>query len=749
LAIRVNGEIESPTGMSSDKQGEEIKLLYERSGVEAMIKAEQKGTHVTFELISIAPREKVELIIWGPYPTTIKEIVGETVGVVRNSEFAIGIQALNLKTLGGYPTHENDVDPAYDIFATSSLVDVDDTVKIIYRGQTAKPTAFGSVLQAYCRDRSEDRIIPNWGHDRYYVPAFHDGGVIGSKIALFGCPEPMVLEILSQIELAEGLPHPEIDGVWGKISPTATASYLVMSFGEHNLDEAIELTKKAGLKYLYHGGPFETWGHFKLNENGFPDNWESMRRCVERAKKQGVRLGVHTLSNFITTNDPYVTPVPDDRLAKVGYSRLSADIDERTTEIPIEEPIFFNQMKNNTLHAAVVGKEIIRYERVSERRPWRLLGCERGAFGTRATRHAKGDVIGKLMDHPYRVFLTDNELAEEVAVRIAELFNQTGLMQISFDGLEGNWSTGMGQYARQRFVKIWYDHLKPELRGKVINDASNPGHYFWHIFTRMNWGEPWYAGFRESQLQYRLLNQDYFRRNLIPPMLGWFRMTPETSLEDIEWLLARSAGFDAGFALVTEPSIVERNGFGDEILKAIKEWEKARLSGAFSEEQKRRLRDIRAEFRLEPIGENVWNLYQFAVERHRCDRPGKLEGNSADWSFKFHNPYDSQPTRFVLRSSGDLSLSDISFQIDDRERVNISVTLPGQSYLKYEGEHEAWVYDRNWNPIEKVQMDPSKLTVSTGEHTISFTCTCGEAEEEVAMIELKCISGPEIVRSSV
>ena len=32
----------------------------------------------------------------------------------------------------------------------------------------------------------------------------------------------------------------------------------------------------------------------------------------------GVRLGVHTLSNFITPNDPYVTPKPDPRLARIG-----------------------------------------------------------------------------------------------------------------------------------------------------------------------------------------------------------------------------------------------------------------------------------------------------------------------------------------------------------------------------------------------------------------------------------------------
>ena len=180
-----------------------------------------------------------------------------------------------------------------------------------------------------------------------------------------------------------------------------------------------------------------------------------MKHCVEKARAEGVRLGVHTLSNFITTNDPYVTPVPDDRLAKVGSSVLTDEIDAGRTEIPIADPRWFNQMKNNTLKTVQIGRELVRYTSVSEAEPWRLLGCRRGVYQTKAEAHAKGAPIAKLMDHGYKVFLTNAELSQEVARRLAALFNQTGLRQISFDGLEGNWSTGMGQYGRTLFVTTW------------------------------------------------------------------------------------------------------------------------------------------------------------------------------------------------------------------------------------------------------------------------------------------------------
>lgn len=651
LAVQVNGKLLSPERMVWQKRSSSITLYYPAWKGSAIIRVVNKKDYVTFELQKIQENESVELVVWGPYPTIIHKRIGETVGTVWDEKFGIGLQALNIKTLGGYPSTDDDVDPSFDIFNyEGSLVDIPGDQKALFRGQTAKQTDYGSVIQAYCRNRNVSRIISNWGHDKYIAPAYtQDGGVTGSKIALWGAPQEMLLSVIEKIELQEKLPHPTIDGIWAKKSPLATSSYFIMSFGEKNLQEALDLTKKAGLKYLYHPGPFDTWGHFKLNKTAFPDNWQSMKRCVETAAQQKIDLGVHTLSAFITTNDPFVTPVPDKRLAKVGSSTITGDIDDKATTIPIASPDFFNQMKNNNLKTVMIGTELIRYRAVTDKEPWLLVDCVRGAFSTHIQKHEKGDTIAKLMDHGYKVFLPDMSLQNEIATNIASLFNETGLRQISFDGLEGSWSTGMGQYATQLFVKKWYDLLKPELQGHVINDASGPGHYFWHIFTRMNWGEPWYAGFRESQTQYRLKNQDYYYRNFIPRMLGWFKLDPTTGMEDLEWLLARSAGFDAGFALSTSIENIRKNGLGEQLLNTIREWEKARLSGAFKESQKEALRDIKKEFHLQKINDNTWNLLpvQTAILLHK--QKIKQPGEPVYSALSFDNPYKEQPLQFVIQ----------------------------------------------------------------------------------------------------
>lgn len=744
MAIQVADELEYPSKMEYDSEKDLYYLTYAKNDITAQVKAINNKDYLTFELVHLSEMSRVQLVLWGPFKTTIKETIGETIGVVRNKNYAIGIQALNPRTLGGYPSPD-DSTPSYDIFGTTSLVDVPDSLNILYRGHTAFPMDYGSSLQAYTRNRDEERIISTLDHDKFIAPAFKDEGVIGSKIALFGCTPDEVLNVIEKIELNEELPHPMLNGDWAKRATEASSAYLIQSFNTQNIEKAIELTKRAGLKYLYHGGPFENWGQFDLKKEQFPNNWESMKHCVDLAEKQGVKVGAHTLSNFITTNDPYVTPIPDKRLAKVGSSVLMKDVDAKDKNIEIQNPTFFNQMRNNSLHAVVIGNEIIRYENVSENEPWVLLNCERGAFNTTSSSHEKGSKIEKLIDHGYKTFLSNSELTIEMSSKLANLYNQTGLKQISFDGLEGNLSTGMGSYGELLFTKTWFDQLSPEIKNDYIMDASRPGHFFWHMFTRMNWGEPWYAGFRESQTSYRLLNQDYFRRNYIPCMLGWFSMKDNTSIEDIEWMLARSAAFDAGYALVTSNNLVKKNGFGNEILEKIKQWEKARMSKAFSDEQKKRMEDIKAEFTLEVIEEGKWNLIPYDVYRFEHKLIVRQPGEPVWSTFDFNNIHQSQPLQFILTTTGNSTASELFIEIDDFKKIDLDISIGPNQYLKYAGGNEAVLYDSSWNRIKSIPVDPTKFTLSKSAHKIKVDCKFLGNDLASLKLELKTMGTPEII----
>jgi len=755
LSVRVEGTLRAPDRADWDGATRHLTLHFRDRGLRAVLRAETKTTHVVFELVDLRPSNTVEMVLWGPYPVAISHIVGEIVGVVRDPEFAVGLQALNAKTLGGYPAQENDMATSYTADDPGAYADLPPELNKdqLFRGDTARHTRFGSVLQAFCRNRHRSRVIENWGHDRYVAPAYDDGGVMGSKIALFACPSPQALETIGAIEVAEGLPHPMLDGVWAKVAPGANSSYLIVDFGEQTVDRAIEMTRRAGLRYLYHSSPFETWGHFTLRRALFPRGWDGLRGCVEKAGRAGVRIGFHTLSNFITPNDPYVTPVPDSRLARIGASVLVNGLDDQAKEIPVESPDVF--VRKTELNTVVLGEELIRYGAVSTNAPWRLLECQRGAWGTRAAAHAPGTAVAKLMDHGYKVFLTDPELTKEVAGQIARLCNHAGTLQISLDGLEGAWSTGMGQYGRTLFTQSWYEALAPGLRGQ-INDASNPGHFNWHIYTRMNWGEPWYAGFRESQTLYRFKNQLHFERNLMPHMLGWFALRPDTSVEDAEWLLARAAGFDAGFALAAslastaqleaDPRSADAaKAFGavPAILSAIREWETARMARVFPPEVRARLRDNSREFHLEPRGPARWDLFEIASARFTHDASQASPSRAP-----FTNAHSPQSLEWIVRSNSKQPVSGVVLTLNGRPIADLKErALPAGGCVKYTGGAAASIHDSAWKEVARVAVDAMAGRVDSGVQEATVGCT--PVPGALLNLELRTRGAPTVIGAAL
>jgi hypothetical protein len=357
------------------------------------------------------------------------------------------------------------------------------------------------------------------------------------------------------------------------------------------------------------------------------------------------------------------------------------------------------------------------------------------------------------MDHGYKVFLSDASLSEEISKNIARLFNETGLMQVSFDGLEGVWSTGMGQYARALFTKTWFDNLKPELKGKVINDASNPSHFNWHINTRYNWGEPWYAGFRESQTSYRLMNQDFYRRNLLPSMLGWFSMSGQTSVEDTEWLLARAAGFDAGFAFNLNFENVTKNGESEAIFKAMNTWETARMAGAFTPEQKMKMEDINNEYHLENVSPGKWNLFPYQIKRYVHEQKVRQPGEPLFSTYEFDNPYDAQPMNFLMtllpvEKTNGSSVSKITLEVNDYTKIEIPVTMEPTQVLKLDASGQLNLFDKNWKLIKTIVPEGKIPLLSNCKNKIIFDAEFTGEGASKFKIEMKTIGKAETVTAN-
>lgn len=716
LRLAAGEQVEPPRGVAQEAGAGTLVFTFAQTSVRLNVQV--RPTHLTLRVVEITGTPP-EALLWGPIPTVLREVVGETVGVVQGQGVAVGWQGLGVETTGGWPRGLTDPGCPDEAGRAGARPE--------YSECAAWRTGWGSVLQGYSTC-SAPADPAGWG------------------IAVFACPSAEALDVIGAIEVAEGLPHPTLGGTWVKRSQAATCAYLITDFGEADMDLALDAAEAAGLGYVYHPDPFMSWGHYGLRPGSFPDGAASLRRCVQRASARGIGLGVHTLSNFLSTHDPYVTPGPDQRLQRAAIGRLGAHVDAAATELPVEDPEPFRA--RGWLSTVAIGDELIRYEAVSDGPPWRLLDCERGAFGTAPQAHAAGAPAGKLADHGYRVFFPNLDLQDEVADRLAALFAETGLRQISFDGLEGCQETGRGVYAEARFVQ----RSARGWTGEVINDASRLTHFTWHGHTRMNWGEPWGAGMRQGQTEYRFANQEYFARNLFPPMLGWFQMRLGTSdheattLDDIEWMLARAAGYNAGFALVSGLDILRGNGCTDAILAAVRAWEAARHAGAFSPPQRERLRVSSTEWHLEadPATPGSWRLWPVALSPVLACRPGARQPGQpggADW--RVANPYGDQIPGLRLRASGAAGLRDPGFSCAGRTVIFRCRLAVGQ-YLIHGEDGQAYVCDHNWNRVRAVPAEGGPLLLPSGMQPVSFSAEMSDGA--TAEVRWLLRGGAEVAR---
>ena len=137
LQVVKDGKRYKPESATFSKNA--IALRYPNGQI-AKIRVSSKDTYLRFELIEIS--KGADVVIWGPFNTSLGDTIGNTIGVVRSPKYAIGIIALNTKTTGGELVNEEGA--VYD------------------RGTTAVKKSFGSSLQEFTVNRSHPRIITVW-----------------------------------------------------------------------------------------------------------------------------------------------------------------------------------------------------------------------------------------------------------------------------------------------------------------------------------------------------------------------------------------------------------------------------------------------------------------------------------------------------------------------------------------------------------------------------------------------------------
>lgn len=702
IRARIMGIDENPASVKWKGDVAEVSFS---NNIKVSVQGFDKEGYLRFEVMDVKNVEDLDILYWGPFANAIDQTIGEYVGVVRDGSYALGFQSLNVKTTGGKILNADGSDEA--------------------RGTTATKENHGSSLQGYCVNRNKNRVHNMWNESipNAVIPANPDGKVIGSAIALLGCDESKVLDVLEKIELKEGLPHVTINGEWVKRSRDANKPYFITTFTERNMDEVLDFCEKMGYNAVYHGHPFKNWGTFELIEEQFPNGWDGMKACVEKANARGIRVGAHTLTNFITTNDPLVTPIPDKGLMTFCETKITQDLSMETTEIFIENPTGYEV--KNTLKAIRIGDEIIQYGSVSSEAPYKLTKCKRGAFGTEVKSHKANTTIARLADHGYKTLFPNFEMQKAIITKMSDFFNYTGVAQMDFDGHEGGWGTGEGDFGMDYFSDELVKQVKHELR----NGSSRSNHYYWHVNSYLNWGEPWYGGFTKSQGHYRYQNQALLKRNYTPNMLGWFLLNSTTTLQEFEYMLARSAGYDAGYALFSDLMKLTNNKEFEKIAEAINIWEEARLGEIFNAEQIEDLKNVNNDFSLEKNEDSSFELQYYKKEKFELLNEMVQPGQPNDVSLDIES-IEAQKLYMVIGAVGESgSINKVNILFDGYEEIDLEVELKPNYAITYRGDKKALVYDEKGRLKTVIDLEIEGIELEKGDANIRVSAEFSEGAD--------------------
>ncbi|MGN1214459.1 MAG: hypothetical protein ACI4TR_06135, partial [Bacteroidaceae bacterium] len=87
-----------------NKRDKTLRLYYENNSV-ATLSIKEEKEYLRLQLQDLSPRNGIDDVQWGQYHTTITNLLGDVIGVARDTNqttnYAIGALALNDNTIGG------------------------------------------------------------------------------------------------------------------------------------------------------------------------------------------------------------------------------------------------------------------------------------------------------------------------------------------------------------------------------------------------------------------------------------------------------------------------------------------------------------------------------------------------------------------------------------------------------------------------------------------------------------------------
>ncbi|MCK6694806.1 MAG: hypothetical protein L6Q97_22230, partial [Thermoanaerobaculia bacterium] len=650
------------------------------------IRCRAEANHFFFELQQIdGPEAEIAKIgaAWFAGLALTGQHYGDLIGAVGNDGFVTALMPLNMFTK-------------------------------TYSGQwsTRKPI-YGIGAQCY-RLRAE-------GWDEFRLE--------GAQTALLTCPEAGCLEHLESIVDQYGLPKPQHNGVWHKKHPDIRRSYLFVDITGENYAQIIQWAKKGKFGHIM---PYVSiWSnsigsyHYDDNPN-FPTP-NTLPEVVNKIHQHGLKFGLHHLSFMLDKSDPVLA---DDGLLQIAWKSslpLKQSISPDETDIYIDPAASPGLLEDFRNYFYIDGEKIIRIEKeiilcnaLTEGPAGPLLTViQRGYHGTTAAAHGAGIAIYRPCIE-FGSYLADvhSSLPDVISERLKTICQTLGVDFLFLDGADvtdRQFPTLINSTAQWYAAPLTVEKLTQALDGKLLLQNSAGVAYLWYRTTRGNSGDYVTIGV-EPHLDYDRIGIRWDRRHsasCMPMELGWFgffakldcyrqgiaennktggeiynKSYAATTLDEVEYLLNRSLGFDLPFGLETHFDELEANALTQKVFKLIGKYEHLRLNSP----------NIPPDLRknLQRPNEEFIDQYQLLKEQYRMGgcppffyrfyRQAYFEKVLHDGeSWDFVNPFHEQPLQVKITAlPGVASAENVkNIELLDRSALNLYENMNNNSIVEF------------------------------------------------------------------
>ena len=166
-------------------------------------------------------------------------------------------------------------------------------------------------------------------------------------------------------------------------------SYVFAPVRNGDIDYWIDFVKRGGFADIHINSSWtDCLGHCPVSKLAFPGGLEEMKAAVAKVHAAGLHAGMHTLTACICPRDPWITSLCREELVADATYTLAAPLDERATELLVNEPpiarhatVFTYSSAGNVFR---IGHELLQYTGIRrDKAPYAFTGLKRGAFGTK------------------------------------------------------------------------------------------------------------------------------------------------------------------------------------------------------------------------------------------------------------------------------------------------------------------------------------------------------------------------------